>query len=128
MTEKRKMLMFGNPVEVPEDSAEAVVLGLEVERAPGVAAVTINCYLKVAFVARDIRIEEKFLIARRAKGFCSGDEGYFNKKLYELLMENGFSEKEKGELALFIMGECKKGEVKEENMRNKLKKIFDLKG
>lgn len=126
MKGKRKLLMFGNAVEVPDDSAEAVVLSLEVVRMSEIASVIISCYLKVAFVARDIKVEEKFLIARRVKGFCSGGEGYFNKELYELLVEDGFPEKEKGELSRFLMGECKKGEVRKEDLMDKIKEIFDL--
>lgn len=123
---KKRVIIFGNVAIVPENAAEAVQINVECEGISGPIHTGKEYYLKAAFLLGQIRIEEKFLIAREINFGCAGSPEWFNKDIFKTLEAEGFPEEQKTELSGFLMDRYYTGEVKKEAMMNKFKELLGL--
>lgn len=123
----KEIIIFGNGVRTPEGLVEAVKLNLEASEMHGRVFGLKNYHLKVIFSIGEVKIEEKLLIATGFTRSCLGNMAWFNKRLFELLEKDGFSEDRKGELAAFLLNKYNQGKVTEKDMIEKIKEIFGVK-
>ena len=119
-----RKIILGNTAQVQTDITVAVLLSLRKEGTINKNYGTESYYLTVTFQIGTTPIESEIFLAKGIDGYGYARE--INNPLFVKLRKEGLPKKIRSQLSNFLMDEYDSGQVKEEDLIEKLEELFGV--